>query len=105
MEDSNNKMFTRYTREDLEEIIQGNHDLYNMFSLIGDKLRVIYVALGWTHMTKDFFRADEVVEEMTQHVLEALLSDEEDVSWGTAGLNVRGYWEEDNLMLDYSFNL
>ncbi len=99
-------MITTIKRENLEEAIQGNHDLYNQFSLIGDKLRVIYVALGWTHMTQEFSKADDVVEELTQHVLESLLSEKEDAQFGTAGLTVLGYWDDEELLnLEYTFNL
>ena len=98
-------MYTNVKREDLEEVILGNHDLYNVFSLVGDKLRVIWVALGWTHMTAEFGRADSLVEEMTQNVLEGLNSEKEEFMCGSAGLNVQGYWDEDNLVLDYSFML
>lgn len=100
-------------RENLEEAILGNHDLYNELSLIADKLRVIYTALGWTHMTKEFNDSDETVEYLTQHVLEALNTVEEgqeepptDTTWGTAGLLLNGYWDEEGMLnLDYSFSL
>lgn len=98
-------MYTNIKREDLEEVIQGNHELYNVFSLVGDKLRVIYTALGWTHMTKEFSQADDIVEELSQYVFEALLSEKEEAQCGTAGLIVRGYWDDENLMLEFSFNL
>lgn len=106
-------MLTNIKRENLEEVILGNHELYNVFSLIGDKLRVIYTALGWTHMTKNFSEADNVVEELTNNVIERLntLEDREqeppqETSFATAGLEVSGYWDEEGcLNLDYSFNL
>lgn len=98
-------MYTQYKREDLEELIQGNHELYNIFSLVADKLRVIWTALGWTHMTKEFSEADDTVEMLTQHVLEGLLSEKEESQCATAGLIVNGYWDDENLMLDYSFSL
>ncbi len=98
-------MYTNITRLTLEKAILEEHDLHNMFSLVADKLRVIWTALGWTHMTEQFGKADEIVENLTQNVLEGLMSEEEEISWGTAGLTVRGYWDEENLMLDYSFNL
>lgn len=98
-------MITQITRENLEEAILGEHGIYNELSLIADKLRTIYTALGWTHMTQDFSSSDELVDELTQDVLEAMLSDKEDVMYGTAGLIVRGRWEDEYLELDYSFDI
>lgn len=88
-------------------LIESNHDLYNTFSLIADKLRAIYAALGWTHMTSDFSGADDVVEELTNNVLESLQKNKKgSPQYSTAGLQVSGYFdEEDMLNLDYSFYL
>lgn len=100
-------MLTNYKKGDIKDLIAGNHELYNTFSLIGDKLRTIYVALGWTHMTGDFGRADNIVEELTTGVLESLLKNTEgSPQHGTAGLEVSGYFDEEGMLnLDYSFKL
>lgn len=105
-------MYTNIKREDLEGAILGDHELYTSMSLIADKLRVIYTALGWTHMTMEFSKADDTVDMLTQHVLEALNTVEEgkeepteEVSCSTAGLEVHGWWDEDTLVLDYRFVL
>lgn len=98
-------MLLQYKKGDLKNLIAGNHDLYNTYSLIGDKLRTIYTALGWTHMTGDFGKSDEVVEQLTIGVLESLIKGDHNTH-ATAGLQVEGYFdEEDYLNLDYSFKL
>ena len=96
-------MYTNITRLNLEEAIQGDHGLDNLFPLIADKLRVIYTSFGWNEIHKD--EADEVVESCTQNVLEDLLSEQEEAECGQAGLVVRGWWDEENLVLDYNFRL
>lgn len=99
-------MITKYKREDLEDLIQDSNELYYVQSLVGDKLRSIYVLFGWTHMLADLRQTDDLIETLTQDVLEALLSDDEKVLFASAGLEVAGYWdEEDYLNLDYSFKL
>jgi len=100
-------------RENLEEAILGNHDLYNQFSLIADKLRTIYTCLGWTHMIKEFNQVDDIVENLTNNVLEGLNTCEngkeeplDKVSCSSAGLRVTGYWDEEGMLnLDYNFIL
>ncbi len=98
-------MYTEIKREDLEEVILGNHELYNMFSLVGDKLRAIYGALGWDWMTRQPSRVDNLVEGLTQQVLEGLNSEEEEIVIGESALTVTGYWDDDNLVLEYKFSL
>ena len=100
-------MITRLKKEDLKEAMEGNHELYNELSLVADKLRTIYVALGWTHMTAEFSEADDTVEYLTKGVLESIYNGQERSSHATAGLCVEAYWEEglDTLSLDYSFKL
>lgn len=99
-------MLTSYKKGDLKNLIEGNHDLYNTYSLIADKLRTIYTALGWTHMTKEFSEADDTVEYLTKGVLESLNEDPQQTYHMTAGLKVCGYFdEEDMLNLDYQFYL
>ncbi len=98
-------MLLNYKKKDLKDLVEGNHDLYNTNNLIGDKLRTVYVALGWVHMTDEFQKADRVVEEMTQNVLEGLVSSNSYIS-ATAGLEVSGYFDEEGMLnLDYHFNL
>lgn len=98
-------MLTNYKKKDLGNLIAGNHELYNTYSLIADKLRTIYVALGWTHMTEDFGAADTTVEELTIGVLEALQKENSSLN-ATTGLEVCGYFDEaDMLNLDYNFRL
>lgn len=96
-------MLTQYKREDLEEVIMGNHNLQNEFSLIADKLKVLYSIFGYNQTYMD--EADNVVELCSQNVLEDLLSEDEQAEFGQAGLLVRGWWIDDFLMLDYSFKL
>ena len=99
-------MITTIKKEDLVEAINGNHDLYNVYSLLGDKLRVLYTALGWTHMVKEFEDADRIIEELTYGVFGALQDGEENVVHATAGLEVSGYFDEEGMLnLEYSFNL
>lgn len=99
-------MLLQYKKVDLKNLIAGNHDLYNTYSLIGDKLRTIYTALGWTHMTADFGKSDSVIEELTMGVLERLLENGEQTYSATAGLKVEGYFDEEGMLnLDYSFYL
>lgn len=98
-------MLTQYKNKDIKDLVEGNHSLYNEFSLIGDKLRTIYIALGWTHMTKEFSKADDTVEQLTNGVLESLLEGKE-TTHSTAGLEVCGWFDEEGMLnLDYSFKL
>lgn len=97
-------MLTSYKKEDLGDLIDGNHELYNELSLIGDKLRIIYLSLGWTHMLGDFSKADDNVEYLTNSVLAELSKGADTPSHSTAGLSVTGYFdEEEYLNLDYNF--
>ncbi len=97
-------MITNYKKKDLGDLIEGNHDLYNTFGLIADKLRTIYVALGWTHMS-NFSKADDIIEGITKMVLEGLQTTKES-ECGTAGLFVFGYFDEEGMLnLDYNFRL
>lgn len=75
--------------------------------MVADKLRSIYISLGWTHMTQEFGRTDDVVEELTTNVVESLIKDPKgSPSYATAGLKVEGYIDEEGLLnLDYNFNL
>lgn len=98
-------MLTEYTKKDLKDLVEGNHNLYNTYSLIGDKLRTIYVALGWTHMTDNFSEADNIVEELSIGVLNSL-QDGKEVTHATAGLEVTGYFDDEGMLnLDYNFRL
>ncbi len=99
-------MLLQYKKKDLGDLVAGNHELYNLYSLIADKLRTIYVALGWTHMTGEFSGADNIIEELTKHVFEELDNGAKETQCATAGLQVSGYFdEEDMLNLDYNFRL
>ncbi len=98
-------MLTNYKKGDIKNLIEGSHDLYNTYSLIADKLRTIYVALGWTHMTGEFSKADDTVEHLTISVVEGL-KNKNTYMCATAGLQVDGYFDdEDMLNLDYNFTL
>lgn len=74
-------------------------------SLIADKLRAIYVLFGWAHMLKSLDDAQDVVESLTTHVFEALL-DKEDAEVSSAGLAVRGWYDDEGTInMEYWFNL
>jgi len=102
-------MITDYKYKDLRGLIDdGGFAHYNVTNLIADKLKVIYTTLGWTHMTGEFCKADELVEELTTDVLERLIVKGKDgeVSLSTAGLYIAGWFDSEGMLnLDYHFVL
>lgn len=102
-------MVTNLKRKDIKNIlVNGVDGFYNQRSLVADKLRVIYVNQGWTHMTEYFGKVDSLVEERTEYCLEHLLENptEDEVSIESAGLMVRVFIDElDFINLDYYFRL
>ncbi len=99
-------MITQYKKKDIEQVMERN-ELYQTMSLIGDKLRSIYVSQGWTHMLKEFHDATHMVEELTERVLFELKEEGQDkYQVSSAGLSVSGWIdEEEYLNLDYYFVL
>ena len=95
-----------YDKKDIKEILSGNHTLYNEMSLIADKLRAIYATFGWTHMLNEFSEADNTVETLTMDCLKLLDERGDRVTMSTAGLTVDASVDsEENISIDYSFNL
>lgn len=98
-------MITKYFKKDLKQAIEDNDFNYPYSSLLANNLKAIYVLFGWSHMTEDFHRADELIDELTAGVFEGLLKKEE-YSLASAGLKIEGWFDEDGLVnLDYYFCL
>lgn len=100
-------MITIYKREDLQKILDEEHELHNSFDLLADKLRVIYLNLGWSHMTCEYFKANELVKDLTEDVIKLFLKrDGDDFTVASAGLSVKGWFDVDGFLnLDYHFVL
>ena len=101
-------MITNYKREDIKDILDRKIGFYNEQSLIADKLRSIYVAQGWVHMTDSFFKTMSLIEDLTDGVLVVLKENpEKDTSTlASAGVMVEAYFdEEDFLNITYYFIL
>jgi len=98
-------MLTNFKKEDINKILDKEVGFFNEMDLVADKLRTIYTTLGWTHMTTNFSRANETIEELTEHTLKRLL-DLEDVRVSSAGLCIYGYFDSEGFInMDYSFVL
>ena len=91
-------------KKDIDLIISEN---YEMFSSASSTLRAIYVTLGWTHMTKDWNRALETIEELTKSTLESFKKNNKRTSCSTAGISVDVYFDEmtDKLNINVSFEI
>lgn len=90
-------------KKDINEIISEN---YEMFSSASSTLRAIYVTLGWTHMTQEFHRAQETIEELTESALRSFKKDYKKSRVSTAGISVEVYFDEfENLNIDVSFDI
>ena len=99
-------MITKFKEKDLKKLLTGE-EYDNSFSLIADKVRVIYVALGWTHMTDDFLIADENIELNLKYVYQALIDNpESEPQISSAGVSIQGFFDEEGLLnLDFYFVL
>lgn len=101
-------MVTTFKREDLQKILDKEIGFYNEISLVCDKLRVIYNVLAWSHMTKDFFEVDTLVEGLTENCFKDLNDnpDKQDASRSSAGVKVEAWIDGDGFVnVDYYFVL
>jgi hypothetical protein len=99
-------MITEFKQKDLPELIEMEKWMSNEISLVADKLRTIYTTLGWTHMTDDFLKSDELVEKLTMQGFLELSGGHEEVRLSSAGLTVSMGIDLDGFIeIDYYFNL
>lgn len=99
-------MVTQYRKENIDELLSGDHDLYTVKSLIADKLRTVYTLFGWIHMLDTYSKVDDIVDGLTQSALESFKENSfKDVRVGSAGLNVLVYLDYEFICIDYYFSL
>lgn len=105
-------MYTRLTRKEVKEGKFDYNDYYQELSLAGDILRVIYINLGWVHMTEEFFKPRTTIEELLDGCMEDMKRGRNSSSHATAGVKVATSYEsfndsldEDVLVIDVSFEI
>lgn len=98
-------MITKYTKETLKEAIDSEDFIYEYTTHIADKLRAVYVLFGWVHMLENFSDAQDMIDTLTLHAYQSLLSGGE-AHCQSAGLMVEAYIDEEGFVnLEYYFNL
>lgn len=100
-------MITQHKRKDLKKLIENEDYNYQYSSLIANNLKAIYTLFGWTHMLKDYHKADYLIDELTLYVYQSLSKENaKEARVSSAGLTIEGWFDgEDYLNLDYYFNL
>jgi predicted histidine transporter YuiF (NhaC family) len=101
-------MITQFNRTDIPKILDKEIGFFNEQSLVASHMRVIYVAMGWTHMLTETYKIDELVEELTEWCLRALDDDKEllEHSVASGGLLVTAYIDSEGFInVDYSFRI
>lgn len=105
-------MYTRLTRKEVKEGKFDYNDYHQELSLAGDILRVIYINLGWVHMTGEFFRPHTTIQELLDGCMENMKIGRNSSSIATAGVKVATSYEssndsldEDVLVIDVSFEI
>lgn len=101
-------MITKYTKETIKDVKKEDNyysEFYYINSLVADKLRTIYTALGWSHMLGNFSQADDIVEELFSRCIVVLEDGADEVSASSGGVIVKMFFDEGFLCVDYSFNL
>lgn len=69
-------MITKFKRADIAKLLDGEETFAQELSLIADKVRVVWSALGYTNWTTSFEQADDCIEKLFMEVLEQLRDDE-----------------------------
>lgn len=106
-------MRTGITKKEVEAGKFHYSDHWEIFHAAENMLRAIYTLFGWTHMTKDFSRTGETIENLVESTIASIKKDGEESSCATAGIKVTAWYEDEgefgdeNLVLniDLSFNI
>lgn len=104
------KVITKFKRADIAKLLSGEETFAQELSLIADKVRVVWSALGYTNWTTSFEQADDCVEKLFMEVLEQLRDyDRKDEDYACAEsqcLEVNAQFDEDgSIVVDYYFRI
>lgn len=103
-------MITKFKKDDIAGLLSQEESFAQELSLIADKVRVVWCALGYTNWTTEFENADNCVEKLFASVLEQLRDDNfEDDEYAVAEsqcLEVNAQFDEDGyIVVDYYFRV
>ena len=99
-------MYTGKKLKDVTGMIKDGYPFSNEIMLLADKVRASWQMWGYTHMLKEFSKADDTLLELIMNCLNHISKGDRDATSSTAGVIVNIVVDEENLLvLTVSFRL